>query len=58
MRRGRTALGLTLLAVYTAFGLDGLLHYGRAPMSSHTFGMNFTIWFEVATAALNLVAVL
>ena len=56
-RHGHTSLGLALLASYTAFGLDGLLHYGRAPMSSHTFGMNFTIWFEVVMAALSLAAV-
>jgi len=57
-RRSRTILGLMLLAIYTALGLDGLLHYGRAPMSSHTFGMNFTIWTEVVTASLALGAVL
>ena len=57
-RRGHTGPGLALLASYAAFGLDGLLHYGRAPMSSHTFGMNFTIWFEVVMAALSLAAVL
>ena len=57
-RRSHTLVGLILLAIYTALGLDGLLHYGRAPMSAHTFGMNLTIWTEVVTAALALGAVL
>lgn len=57
-RRSRTIVGLTLLAIYTALGLDGLLHYGRAPISSHSFGMNLTIWTEVVTALLALCAVL
>lgn len=57
--RGRHGFpGLVLLAIYATLGLDGLLHYGRAPMASHTSGMNATIWFEVVTAALALVAVL
>ena len=58
LRRGRTMIGLILLVIYTALGLDGLLHYGRASISSHTFGMNLTIWNEVLTAALALGAVL
>lgn len=57
-RSGRTIPGLILLAIYTALGFDGLLHYGRAPISSHSFGMNLTIWIEVLTAALALGAVL
>ena len=56
--RRRTLPGLALLAIYTTLGLDGLLHYGRAPMSAHAFGMNLTIWTEVVTAALALGAVL
>ena len=58
LHRGRTMIGLILLTIYTALGLDGLLHYGRAPISSHSFGMNLTIWIEVLTAALALGAVL
>ena len=57
-RRRRMLPGLVLLAIYTTLGLDGLLHYGRAPMSAHTFGMNLTIWTEVVTAGLALGAVL
>ncbi len=56
--RGRYALlGLILLAIYTALGFDGLLHYGRAPFAAHTMGMNATIWFEVVAAALAFGAV-
>jgi hypothetical protein len=51
-RRGHAMPGLLLLVVYTALGLDGLLHYGRAPMSAHTIGMNLTIWTEVVTAGV------
>jgi hypothetical protein len=57
-RHQRTAAGLTLLSIYTALGLDGVLHYARAPMAAHTFGMNLTIWTEVAAAAVALAAVL
>lgn len=57
-RRSHTLLGLILLAIYAGLGLDGLLHYGRAPISAHTFGMNLTIWAEVVAAALALGAVL
>ena len=49
-------LGVLLIAVYAALGFDGLAHYSLAPRSAHTFAMNFTIWFEVATAAVLLVA--
>ena len=42
--------GLALLGVYAALGLDGLLHYTRAPVGEHTVMMNFTIWFEVGAA--------
>lgn len=54
VRRGHVLAGLSMLAVYAILGLDGLLHYGRAPMSAHTLAMNATIWTEVATAALVL----
>lgn len=48
------AVGLIVLALYAAAGLDGLLHYTLAPVRSHTHTMNFTIWFEVAVAAILL----
>ncbi len=57
LRRGHELIGLTLLAVYAALGLDGLLHYGRAPLAAHTTAMNLTIGFEVLTAVLALVAI-
>ena len=50
-------VGFGILGVYAARGLDGLLHYGRAPMAEHTVAMNFTIWFEVVAASLVLVAI-
>src|SRR6185295_12580791 len=56
-RRGGTLLGLGLIGVYAAIGLDGLLHYGRAPFAEHTAAMNGTILFEVAAAACLLVTV-
>lgn len=57
-RRRHRMVGLGLLAVYAAFGFDGLLHYTRAPMSAHTLAMNVTILAEVITAgvALSIVA--
>lgn len=57
-RRAHAFIGLGLLALYVSLGFDGLLHYGRAPMTAHTVAMNLTIWSEVAAAALALVAVL
>lgn len=56
-RRGRAFIGVLLMAVYAALGFDGLLHYGRAPMSAHAMAMNLTIWFEVVAAAMVLLAV-
>jgi len=58
VRGGLTLPGLSVLAVYAILGFDGLLHYGRAPMSEHTLGMNLTIWGEVVTAGLALGVVL
>lgn len=51
-------LGLILVAVYALLGFDGLGHYAVAPMSAHTFTMNFTIWAEVVAAALLLIQAL
>ena len=56
-RIGRRLAGLLLIGAYAVFGFDGLLHYTRAPLAAHTPAMNFTIWFEVAAAALLLVGV-
>ena len=46
--------GLLALSAYAALGLDGLGHYAAAPMSSHTWMMNFGILLEVTTALLLL----
>lgn len=40
------AIGAVLIAVYGAFGLDGLLHYTLALCSQHTLVTNITIWSE------------
>ena len=50
-------LGLAVIAAYGALGLDGLAHYSRAPFSAHTLAMNLTIWLEVMTAVVLLIAV-
>jgi len=57
-RGGWWLAGLVLIGAYAVFGFDGLLHYTRAPFAAHTATMNFTIWFEVAAAALLLGAVI
>jgi hypothetical protein len=57
VRRGYRLAGLVVIAVYGALGLDGLGHYGLAPISAHTFTMNLTIWLEAVTAVLLLVTV-
>jgi hypothetical protein len=54
-RGGFFRVGLTLLAIYAGLGFDGLLHYTRAPIAHHSATMNFTIWAEVAAAAVFLV---
>jgi TRAP-type uncharacterized transport system fused permease subunit len=50
-------VGLGLLTVYAALGLDGLAHYSRAPFTAHTSTMNVAILFEVAAATLVLAAI-
>ena len=56
-RSRNTFIGLVLLAIYATLGLDGLLHYSRAPLEAHTAVMNATIWIEVVTALMALAAV-
>jgi hypothetical protein len=51
-------MGLPVLAIYAAAGLDGLLHYTRAPMAAHTHAMNLTVLFEVSVASVLLVYIL
>lgn len=55
--RGKVFMGLVTCAVYGAIGLDGLGHYTLAPISAHTFTMNFTILLEAITAVILLVVV-
>jgi hypothetical protein len=56
-RTGYPRLGLTVLAMYGALGFAGLLHYTRASIAHHSAAMNFTIWAEVAVAAVFLINV-
>jgi predicted branched-subunit amino acid permease len=55
--RTREAIGLLLLAVYAALGMDSLGHYVVAPVSAHSSMMNTTILLEVGAAALVLLEV-
>jgi hypothetical protein len=48
--------GLGLIGLYALIGFSGLAHYTLAPVSAHTLAMNATIWLEVVTASLLLVA--
>ena len=49
-------LGMALIAVYGALGLDGLGHYTLALCSEHTLVTNLTIWFEVLSGLCLLLA--
>lgn len=55
---GYQLIGLLVLMVYAALGLDSLGHYVVATLSSHTPIMNLTILLEVTTAALVFIEVL
>src|SRR5262245_62177073 len=52
--RGRTMLGLALIATYSVLGFGGLDHYTLASISAHTLAMNATIWLETATGLVLL----
>jgi hypothetical protein len=56
--RGRTLIGLALIAIYAVLGLGGLDHYTLASISAHTLAMNATIWLETATGIVLLVFVI
>lgn len=58
IRKQFMALGLLLVAVYAAFGFDGLGHYAVAPMQLHTLVANITILSEVVAAGLLLAVTL
>jgi hypothetical protein len=53
--RGRTMIGLALIALYAVSGFGGLDHYTLASISAHTLAMNATIWLEAATGLALLV---
>jgi hypothetical protein len=53
-----TRSGLLLLTLYGILGLYGLAHYAVASFGSHSAVMNFTIWFEVSTATLLIIAII
>jgi hypothetical protein len=55
--RGYELMGLTLLAMYAALGLDSLGHYVVAPLSAHSAMMNSTILLEVGAGALVMLEV-
>lgn len=57
VHRAREAMGLMLLAVYAALGMDSLGHYVVAPVSAHSSMMNTTILLEVGAATLVLLEV-
>jgi hypothetical protein len=52
--RGRTSIGLALIAIYAVLGFAGLDHYTLASISAHTLAMNATIWLETATGLILL----
>ena len=52
--RGRTAIGLALIAIYAVLGFGGFDHYTLAAISAHTLAMNLTIWLEAATGLVLL----
>ena len=56
-RKGLTAIGLAVLALYAALGFGGLDHYVIAPVSAHSMAMNATIVTEVIAASVLLVVI-
>ena len=53
---GCRVLGVLFIGAYGALGLDGLGHYALALCSEHTLAANVTIWAEVASGFVLLVA--
>lgn len=49
-------LGVAMVAMYGALGIDGLAHYTLALCSEHTLTTNLTIWFEVLAGMSLLMA--
>jgi uncharacterized membrane protein len=57
-RFGWRRMGLLFVGLYALLGLDGLLHYTRAPFMAHSAAMNSTILIEVTAAAALLCGVI
>jgi len=57
LRKGSTAIGLAVIALYAILGFAGLDHYAVAPVSAHSLAMNATIVIEVITASVLLIQV-
>jgi hypothetical protein len=53
---GLVGLGAVLVALYGAFGLDGLAHYTLALCSEHTLAANVTIWAEAVAGVMLAIA--
>ncbi len=51
-----SALGMLCMGAYGALGIDGLAHYTLALCGEHTLATNLTIWFEVITGFVLLMA--
>jgi hypothetical protein len=52
LRLGFHAVGVLLISVYGAFGLDALGHYALALCSEYTLAANVTIWSEAGAGFL------
>lgn len=53
---GWRVAALLSLALFGAFGLDGLAHYTLALCSEHTLAMNLSIWAEAALGLMLMLA--
>lgn len=51
LKNGQRTAGATMLVLYAAYCLDGLIHYALAPMAAHSPAMNVSIWLEAAAGA-------
>jgi len=56
LRLGFHAVGVALVSLYGAFGLDGLAHYTLALCSEHTLTTNVTIWSEAVAGFMLMLA--
>ena len=56
LRLGWHTIGIALVGLYGAFGLDGLAHYTLALCSEHTLATNVTIWSEAVAGFVLMLA--